>query len=1014
MLPNISIKPSVSNSNSIIGSRAYTFLDSYVYMRNQRYNAFYEKQKEILAIENDAISIKSANSLYMAFLEEAKMLDSVVIRIRNFALRIKPDVINNIKLLIPTSDALNEFDDIISSNIDIPRMKYIKYDIAPIKYENMASFMNLYRMEISQFTSINTQTANQTNPFIRDKAASFLIDTAMKHANCGTELLEMESIKILNKSKLKNISDFFKQKNRFISTVNRDFKTFQFYLRQYSGLREIVTLMKPTELRNGDVLVGSSNKPITFNDYYVLYKHFYSMIKYMINIISYHERQFFNKIYALQGNIESYVSVVNDVLDLGEKINKDNNSLNESISYKLISLDETKSTIDKNFEPKGKLNLSSFEKVHIDENIINKYKKEYPMLKHVRCEDTDDYICDGYMWLDGENLVCTIGSCEYRDTHEKYIVSLEVMDKYKGYGLSKQLLKFAINTMKCSKLSVNKNNEVAKKVYDDFGFKVFHQDDSMYYMEYKSSLNEATSYEPLNENIIFSGNDIYKNFDKFKNGKENILLVTGLTGSGKSTLGKLICSETNAEWIELDLIELILRKQIEPEKAGEPFSSFCKINKDFKELILKDTNTNREIVNVTDQFFEYCLSWCTKQKSKKFVIEGIQIYDYYNGNNKVVSYPIIIKNTSVVKSFLRKVKREEWEFKHIIKNGPQVLKIMISNDKELKKLANSLNETSILNESYDDALNESIDIVNNITNETIETSITKPLLPKMVTLYHGSDKQLSSIKPVSVNVGTRLSKARKSSFWCLTKDTPILMAVEQYISDSINIHGILTPLVPKNEIVYPKEYKDIILKSLKNMTIYVYKKDIEKKYVSRGHYIGIDEYTLDIEVTPDFVEEYNLSDVKDSIKFIPLKEIEDIIADFKENNKMSSDIKSNIIEKLIYYNTDKYWSKLKDAKKKLNEAYDDGFINSDVIDSHNLINGNYAAHELLYDNINTENESKENIIDSEDSNNIDGMDELSNDSIEGVDDETISNFEEYDGQPREVDSICTLRYSLNL
>ena len=65
MLPNISIKPNVSSSNSIIGSRAYTFLDSYVYMKNQRYNAFYEKQKEILAIENDAISIKSANSLYV-------------------------------------------------------------------------------------------------------------------------------------------------------------------------------------------------------------------------------------------------------------------------------------------------------------------------------------------------------------------------------------------------------------------------------------------------------------------------------------------------------------------------------------------------------------------------------------------------------------------------------------------------------------------------------------------------------------------------------------------------------------------------------------------------------------------------------------------------------------------------------------------------------------------------------------------------------------------------------------
>ena len=47
MIPNVKVKPNISNTNSIIGSRAYTFLDSYVYMKNQRYNAFYEKNKEI-------------------------------------------------------------------------------------------------------------------------------------------------------------------------------------------------------------------------------------------------------------------------------------------------------------------------------------------------------------------------------------------------------------------------------------------------------------------------------------------------------------------------------------------------------------------------------------------------------------------------------------------------------------------------------------------------------------------------------------------------------------------------------------------------------------------------------------------------------------------------------------------------------------------------------------------------------------------------------------------------------
>ena len=319
MLPNVSIKPNISTSNSLIGSRAYTFLDSYVYMKNQRYNAFYEKNKQILAIENNAISIKSANVLYNAFMEEAKILDSIVIRIRNFALRIKPDVLENIRLLIPDSNTIAAFDDAIATNPDIPRMKYTQYDINPIVYANMVSFMNLYKMEINVFTSINTQTANKENPFTKDKAASHLINTAMNHANSTTELLEMESIKIMNLGKLKSISAFFNRKNTFISTVNKDFRTFQFYLRQYSGLRELTSLMKPTELRNGEVLVGNSNNPITFNDYFVLYKHFNSMIRYMINIIAYHEQQFFNKIYALQSNIENYVSIINDVIEFGKK-----------------------------------------------------------------------------------------------------------------------------------------------------------------------------------------------------------------------------------------------------------------------------------------------------------------------------------------------------------------------------------------------------------------------------------------------------------------------------------------------------------------------------------------------------------------------------------------------------------------------------------------------------------------------------------------------------------------------
>lgn len=145
-------------------------------------------------------------------------------------------------------------------------------------------------------------------------------------------------------------------------------------------------------------------------------------------------------------------------------------------------LEGTKSVLQNNYKPKGKKKLSSFTKVHITESVISKYKKEYPFLKHVRCKDTNDYTCDGYIWFDNDKLVAMVGSCEYTDDKTKWVVSLEVVKEYQGYGLSKQILDYAVKTMNCKYLSVNKNNKIAKKVYDDYGFKVYQESDTMYYM----------------------------------------------------------------------------------------------------------------------------------------------------------------------------------------------------------------------------------------------------------------------------------------------------------------------------------------------------------------------------------------------------------------------------------------------------------------------------------------------------------------------------------------------------
>lgn len=141
-----------------------------------------------------------------------------------------------------------------------------------------------------------------------------------------------------------------------------------------------------------------------------------------------------------------------------------------------------KSELDDNFQPKKHISLSSLKRIQITNDVINKYKEKYSGLRHVRCEDTDTYRCDGYMWLSGRELACNVGTCEYLDDGTKWIVSLEVNREYQGHGLSKQILNFAVKQLNCKYLSVNKNNKLAKKIYDDYGFKVYEQDENMYYM----------------------------------------------------------------------------------------------------------------------------------------------------------------------------------------------------------------------------------------------------------------------------------------------------------------------------------------------------------------------------------------------------------------------------------------------------------------------------------------------------------------------------------------------------
>lgn len=64
----------------------------------------------------------------------------------------------------------------------------------------------------------------------------------------------------------------------------------------------------------------------------------------------------------------------------------------------------------------------------------------------------------------------------------KNVSDLEISEKYRGLGLSYQLLDYATKRLGARNLAVKKDNTIAKHVYDKYGFHVTEEDDEYYYM----------------------------------------------------------------------------------------------------------------------------------------------------------------------------------------------------------------------------------------------------------------------------------------------------------------------------------------------------------------------------------------------------------------------------------------------------------------------------------------------------------------------------------------------------
>lgn len=138
-----------------------------------------------------------------------------------------------------------------------------------------------------------------------------------------------------------------------------------------------------------------------------------------------------------------------------------------------------KSDIDENFKKKESIKLSSLKKVKITQQLCNKLSSKYSHLKHLRIAPNTL----GFFFMKSDDEIVVTIMVETKKNNEKWIQALEVSDEYKGHNLGNQILNFAVTQMNARFLSVRKDNKVAFNMYRKYGFKIYNESDSMYFMK---------------------------------------------------------------------------------------------------------------------------------------------------------------------------------------------------------------------------------------------------------------------------------------------------------------------------------------------------------------------------------------------------------------------------------------------------------------------------------------------------------------------------------------------------
>lgn len=157
--------------------------------------------------------------------------------------------------------------------------------------------------------------------------------------------------------------------------------------------------------------------------------------------------------------------------------------------------------------------------------------------------------------------------------------------------------------------------------------------------------------------IFKSQKDLQINIKDFPN-KSKVLIVTGLSGSGKSYCADQIAKEYGATHFQIEW--LIHTKHI-TEECSFILNSFFEKHPEIVELAknkwnnCKNEDENDLLKEYINKFFIHFLE--VKDPNKLYIVEGLQLFTLIDYKS-IKDFPIIIKGTSSIDSLKNRLKRD--------------------------------------------------------------------------------------------------------------------------------------------------------------------------------------------------------------------------------------------------------------------------------------------------------------------------------------------------------------------